>query len=463
MAQPLDFYLVTDIHYYAASLGVTGPAYERASGGEQKCLGETGAIVDAAFEKMAADQTIHTVLIAGDLSRDGEKASHLEFEKKLRKLKQAGKAVYVITATHDCFKPPKGYQGDKEVAVEGVDREELPALYRPYGLVGALAYHASSHSYTARLQEGYRLLALNDDGNGADFCGYSKEQLAWIMEQIEAAKKAGEYMLVMTHHPMLPPSPIYPFFCPKEMLGNWQEVSALLADAGIEFVFTGHTHMQNINSKTTEKGNTIYDINTASLVGYPSPIRRIHLTDSAMEITTEHIEDFHWDKGGKTAEAYLQAHFDFMLEDIIHSMAYDLERFKELATGFSMTGETVEKLKIPLCLAGRILQKLTVGGLSALFFTRKTAAKEVRPILIKDLLIEFVRNIYGGDEPYSRETPVGKAFLGIIDRVSPLVKKIGKGSPVTENLSALMESVIYDSGLPDNNAVLPRKKLKEFL
>ena len=86
-----SFYLITDIHYYAQSLGITGKAYEACSHADQKCLAETGPILDAVIDKLIADREIDTVLIAGDITHNGQKASHIEFEQKLRRLTAAGK------------------------------------------------------------------------------------------------------------------------------------------------------------------------------------------------------------------------------------------------------------------------------------------------------------------------------------------------------------------------------------
>ena len=101
MADPLKFYLITDLHHYAPSLGTSGKAYEKWNNKEQKCLAETGAIIDAAFSKLIADKDIDIVLIAGDLTSTGAMESHLDLLPKLQRLRDAGKQVYLITATHD--------------------------------------------------------------------------------------------------------------------------------------------------------------------------------------------------------------------------------------------------------------------------------------------------------------------------------------------------------------------------
>ena len=77
MAGNLKFYLITDLHYYDKSLGITGKAYEALSNADQKCLAESGAIIDAYFDKIVEDKEVDTVLIAGDVTYNGAKESHL--------------------------------------------------------------------------------------------------------------------------------------------------------------------------------------------------------------------------------------------------------------------------------------------------------------------------------------------------------------------------------------------------
>ena len=73
---PLSFYLVTDTHYFEPSLGASGKAFDNYMRKEQYFMRESSAIVKATFEKLAADKTVDTVLIPGDLSKNGEIESH---------------------------------------------------------------------------------------------------------------------------------------------------------------------------------------------------------------------------------------------------------------------------------------------------------------------------------------------------------------------------------------------------
>ena len=115
--------------------------------------------------------------------------------------------------------------------------------------------------------------------------------MIWLQEQLRLGRESGDVLLAMGHHPLLPPSPIYPVFSPGEMLANGETVAQLLADFGVRFLFTGHTHMQNISFYESPRGNLLFEINTASLIGYPSPIRKMTLDGQLMKIETQHIEN----------------------------------------------------------------------------------------------------------------------------------------------------------------------------
>ena len=447
-----SFYLITDIHYYAHSLGITGKAYEARSHSDQKCLAETVPIFDAVTDKLIADPEIDTVLIAGDVTHNGQRDSHIEFEKKLRRLTDAGKKVRMITASHDVKKEPDGYHGDRKVVVDGVSREIFPTLYAPYGFSDAIAYEPVSQSYVSQLAPGIRLLALNDDGNLRSFSGATTETVRWYMDQVEKAHAAGEHLFVMSHHPVLPPSPVYPLMSEKDMIANHDGVARRFADAGVDLMFTGHTHMQHINLLTTDSGNRFYEVNTGSVVGYPGPIRKVTLSPGKAEIVTEHIDHFDWDLKGMTVDEYLRSHFEYMIRDILYSVGHDIEHFKELARGFSMSPGTVDRLRPLLKAVGHILDTFTLGRLGKLAHIQVDPS--VKDMLVKDLALELICFLYAGDPPYSPDTPVYQAVMPAADRLTALLKKFAPDSRLVSQLPAVLKSLLYNSGIPDNNAVL---------
>ena len=127
------FFFITDPHYFAKSLGAYGEEYERFMDFEQKCYAETPYINDAVLEYLANSTESDTILIAGDLSFNGEKESHKEYSAKLRELKEKGKRIFVVTAGHDIEPNPFSYPG-KERTCEY--REGLYVGYRYYDKAG---------------------------------------------------------------------------------------------------------------------------------------------------------------------------------------------------------------------------------------------------------------------------------------------------------------------------------------
>ena len=95
----LDFYLVTDTHYFERSLGCSGSFYDNKMKGEQMCLAENQIINRALFEEISNDPDTQTLLIAGDLSKNGEYESHISYIEDLKKLKAKGKRIFLITAS----------------------------------------------------------------------------------------------------------------------------------------------------------------------------------------------------------------------------------------------------------------------------------------------------------------------------------------------------------------------------
>ncbi len=449
------FYIVTDPHYFANSLGASGPAYERRSRTDQKCVAETGAIIDAGFQKLLDDRETQVVLFPGDLVYRAEKQSHLEFIEKLRRLQAAGKRLYVLTARHDYCNDgnhPCGFVGEEEIPAEGTRREELRELYADFGFDAALSEHRETLSYAARLTDGVRVLMLNCDGDSKDFKGFTDGQMAWAKAQIEDAHKNGDYIFAVTHYPLLPGCPIFKLLDDAH-LTDWETRADELADLGVDLIFTGHMHMQSLTARTSKNGNTITDVCTGSFVGCPCAYRRVTLSPGQAHIESFTIEDFDWDKQGKTAEEYFVWRFDRMITDILDAMANDFAFFTRLFGG----PEKNKKLKLPVTAAGKLLQRLKLRTVGRLFFFRVDPSIADR--LLRDVCVEFVRNVFVGNEPYVPGTPMYRAVDTLCRRLSPVLrplgKKLGQKDPMFSDLRAFLLSLIGDEKQLDYEATLP--------
>ena len=274
--KPFKLFLITDTHYFSEKLPCHGKAYEEFMAGEQKCFAETAAINKAAFSFLGDSTDADTVLIAGDLSFNGEKESHLEFIELLRELKARGKRIYVITAGHDCNEHPFAFDDTGRLSPEGTKREELFDLYYEFGFSDAVSVHKESLSYVAEISEDIWLFALNNDGDGEYRHTYTAAQREWIAEMLKKGREQGKMMLVMNHYPLLPACPVFSLVG-DAVMPDADEMTTLFADGGAHLGFTGHMHNQSIKCKTTRKGNKFFDVCTGSLIGWPAFMRLVEI------------------------------------------------------------------------------------------------------------------------------------------------------------------------------------------
>lgn len=418
--QNLNFYLVTDTHFFDPSFKRSGAAYEKRSISDQKCVAETPAIIDAGFKQIADDKETNIILIPGDLVYRGEYQSHIGLRNRLYKLKEQGKKIYLITARHDYDDNDSfEFDGDKMLPVKAMPRDELRDFYKDFGFDGAISEHKESMSYVAQLADGIRLLALNCDGDCKDFKGLWDNQMKWALEQIEDAHRTGNYIFAMTHYPLLPFSPIMNLISDSH-LTDWEKRANQFADAGLDLIFTGHMHAQAVTEYVTENGNKITDVQTGCFVGCPCAYRKVTIKDSTADIKSYTINDFDYDKQGKSASEYFQWRFDRMID----------YKMKEILPNPAI----------------KILNKLTVKKICNFLWFNPD--KSIQNILAKDLGIELVRNIFIGNEPYVKGTAVYVAFEKLINRLSLIIhiaeKKAGKKNKVLSDIKSFLLCTIGD-------------------
>lgn len=418
--QNLNFYLVTDTHFFDPSFKRSGAAYEKRSISDQKCVAETPAIIDAGFKQIADDKETNIILIPGDLVYRGEYQSHIGLRNRLYKLKEQGKKIYLITARHDYDDNDSfEFDGDKMLPVKAMPRDELRDFYKDFGFDGAISEHKESMSYVTQLADGIRLLALNCDGDCKDFKGLWDNQMKWALEQIEDAHRTGNYIFAMTHYPLLPFSPIMNLISDSH-LTDWEKRANQFADAGLDLIFTGHMHAQAVTEYVTENGNKITDVQTGCFVGCPCAYRKVTIKDSTADIKSYTINDFDYDKQGKSASEYFQWRFDRMID----------YKMKEILPNPAI----------------KILNKLTVKKICNFLWFNPD--KSIQNILAKDLGIELVRNIFIGNEPYVKGTAVYEAFEKLINRLSLIIhiaeKKAGKKNKVLSDIKSFLLCTIGD-------------------
>lgn len=373
MSRALRLTVTADTHYYDASLGVTGGAYALRSASDQKCLAETDAILSAAFSEIAASDT-DAVLIAGDLTNDGERVCHEKMREKLYAL-QKTKPVFVTTATHDwcCDKNPRRFDGDKvSNDVETLSSAELYDFYADFGVNGArdtFKTHIGTASYLRDLSESVVLLSLIDDKNGNDHAGYTPDHLNWILDTVRRETAAGKTVIAMQHHLLFPH--ISPLVTNGACCANRDELREQLANAGLRFLFVGHSHIQRIDKFVSKNGRELYEINVGSLCGYPAPRVEVEITNTEVRLRTVLLKQFTY--GGKTVDAqeYLEAHAVHLIGGVLTTLAHGTRKAAaEKLQSFGVSYENAQAMTgngFPLLQHGaRFLLRATVKDAAAL-------------------------------------------------------------------------------------------------
>lgn len=436
---PVKFYLVTDTHYFEPSLGCSGAAYDEYMKREQYFMAESSDIVKATFERIAADKSVDTVLIPGDLSKNGELESHKSFIKELNKLRASGKKIFVITAGHDYGEKSRAFVGDGCIDAEGTPFSVLRDMYADYGYSQALAVDDSTLSYIAEIAPKVRLLAINCDSEGNPKGEVDERLESWMKIQLDEAKKDGCSVLAMCHYPMIPSVPVFDLIGDAK-LKNWRRTASFLADNGVEFILTGHMHIQSINEYVSEKGNKIIDICTACLVGSPAKYRKISVDGDTLTVESIDTPEFRGDTDGVELEEFFDRQFVYSIQNRI--------------LGALSGGKGAVKLLKSI--GRKILGGITVGGLGRLLWIKTD--KSIR----KTKFIDFAGNlgvaIFKGDMPYAAGTPEGDAIARVLKRFGFIIRKVepklSKNGIKVDLTDMLLNTVSNNKGYSDNNAVM---------
>ena len=326
----ITFAVLSDPHFYHASLGTEGAAFEAYLAQDRKLIRESEAILDAAIEGIIRERQVKFVLVPGDLTKDGELFNHFIFALKVFKLKKAGIKVFVVPGNHDINNPHAfRYVGDSQVPIPNVSPQMFKWLYHSCGYGQAIFRDPNSLSYVAEPVKGLWLIAMDTcsydnneiEGAPATEGRFKPQTLDWVLRMIRLGKACGKQLVGMMHHGLLEHYTGQSQLFPEYVVADWQSVSRELAQAGLETVFTGHYHANDVTGANFEGGSFLFDIETGSLVTYPSPYRIVTLQPGRnMEVDTEFISDIDYDTGADSFPEYAEKYLTEGLTGIAYQM-----------------------------------------------------------------------------------------------------------------------------------------------
>ncbi len=256
--------LATDIHYFSDSLTDGGPRFqEMVEYGDGKVVTYIDQITDAFLDEVVK-QHPDALVLSGDLTLNGEKASHKDLAEKLHRVENHGIPVLVIPGNHDINNHQAArYKGEERLPAEYTTPAEFRQIYRAFGYDEAASEDPNSLSYLYELDENTWLLMI-------DSCQYSpvnkvggavsEATYEWVEQQLEAAWDAGVEIIPVAHHNLLDESEIYVDECTIE---HSEQFIDLLETWDVPLFLSGHLHVQHC--KRSEDNRGIWEMVTASL------------------------------------------------------------------------------------------------------------------------------------------------------------------------------------------------------
>ncbi len=329
--ESFDFGVISDPHYFPTEFnGTRASAYQDQTSGDLRLMGENEALTTAAVDQMLAAGDLPRVLIVtGDLSSEGEKASHEGFASQMKRLQQAGCAVLVIPGNHDVYNyDAMSFQSDEQVkdggsgdlwtteadfrsiyasmgyderqTIDASNDEIVDIVYYKDVKDGGVADCQGGLSYIAVTKTGVAFVMIDTEIYTADANGKGKawgqgkgmisdDLLAWIQGQAKELTGKGYTLIAGVHHPVLnhqatsetefvtDTAQIQDGVDEAGVMRHARDYSfklaTALADAGIHYVYSGHMHENDVATYTAASGSVLYDIETGGLCAYPSPYR----------------------------------------------------------------------------------------------------------------------------------------------------------------------------------------------
>lgn len=275
--------VISDIRYQAGGTDADG-----------MMVSKSEALLDAALEEVVTSEA-DVLLVTGDLTNNGSRASHQAVAAKLAEVEAQGYEVYVIPGERDVR--------EGGVNLAAVTKAQFEDLYKAFGY-GEGTQDPNSASYVADLGHGFKVVM--SDSVAANGQGQLTQ---WAVTQAQSAVASGNTVFAASHHPVVGRGSVDRTF--MDLLNTLYGVTlnlggtnfrlytndpaqaaaslglvddtrilpengadpAALADAGIKYVFTGHGCTMSIAGYTTTNGAQMYDVMTGSLVGSGSGVR----------------------------------------------------------------------------------------------------------------------------------------------------------------------------------------------
>ena len=284
--------LMTDIHVMAPELlKQKGKAFDDAMAGDRKMLDLSADIFSSIVDSLIQLRP-HLLLIAGDLTKDGERLSHELVAAELTRLRKAGVRSLVIPGHHDVKNPyAVCFDGDNTTPADDVLEDDFRTIYQNFGYNKEVNLQdTSSLSYIAEPITGLCVIGIDATrsrenlskrhGDASDkrqdYGRLRAETLQWVLDRADEAGREGKQVVALMHHQLLQHFEGQEQFLASAAIDDGDNIAQLFMQHGIRLVMTGHMHISNntlcFNSLHTD---SLLEVSTGATVSYPSHYRML--------------------------------------------------------------------------------------------------------------------------------------------------------------------------------------------
>lgn len=262
-----EIVIASDLHYLAKELTDFGSAFDQMADSEDgKMVSYVWEITDAFLAEVTARRP-QVLILSGDLTLNGEKASQEALAEQLERVEAAGVPVVVIPGNHDINNSKAAsYKGNDILPTEMTTPGDFARIYEKFGYGEALSRDPNSLSYLYELKDGTWLFML-------DSCQYEEGAMVggmirigtyeWMDRELEKAWEGKRRVLMVAHHNLLDESRIYEVDCTIE---HSEELGERLFSWGAGLFLSGHLHVQHYKSSEEYQADEIV---TSALSVYP--------------------------------------------------------------------------------------------------------------------------------------------------------------------------------------------------
>ena len=281
----IRFMVISDLHYmHPDILKNEGKAFDEYNAEECKLLRESGALLDEMMQRVKSEKPSF-LIVSGDMTKDGEVICHEHVAEVFKTLaEETGTKVLVIPGNHDINNPHSlYYDGDRTSPAPSATEEMFARIYAGCGYAEAVERREGSLDYMAYPVDNIAFIGVDSNEKNTDTelrvqGGLSKEQVVWIREMVRKAHLENRYVILSMHHNLVD------FYDNAQMIrganianarNDTYNNSRLIDDlcaAGVDVVFSGHSHMHSI-TRAWRGSDPIYSIVTSSLVNLPLAYR----------------------------------------------------------------------------------------------------------------------------------------------------------------------------------------------